>query len=158
MLGPTTLFMIATLGEIKCKAYALVSAASYSLRYGKSRWNPNTAETAFGTAPSRILALWKSAGLPHYLLCLQYLPTRELVDNMQVALTRSLEATLPVYGEKTAIHSETGIPTYTSLSISNQRNFVSAFQPAPAILSPTNGPSGSLSPISCPVLNGALNY
>ena len=70
----------------------------------------NTADTAIGAAPSRILTLWKSTVLPHYLLYLRYIPTRELVDNMQVAIPKSLETTLHVYGEKTAILIATGIP------------------------------------------------
>ena len=109
----SSLSMHAALREIKSrasKAHALVSAVSYSLRYDKRRWNTNTADTAIGAAPSRILTLWKSTVLPHYLLYLRYITTRELADSMQVAMTKSLETTLHVYGEKTSILIETGIP------------------------------------------------
>ena len=113
MPGLLSLSMAVSIREIKSKAskaHALVSAVSYSLRYGKRRWNPHTADTASGETSTRILTLWKSTVLPHYLLHLRYLLTRELVENMQVVMTKSLEATLHVYGEKTALLVETGIP------------------------------------------------
>ena len=86
-----TLSMAAEIKSKASKAHALVSAVSYSLRYNKRRWN---ADSAIGTTPARLLTLWKSTVLPHYLLYLRYLPTRELVDNLQVAMTKSLESTL----------------------------------------------------------------
>lgn len=49
-----TLSMAEAVLEIKSKAgqaHALVSAVSYSLRYDKRRWNPITANSAFGTTP-----------------------------------------------------------------------------------------------------------
>ena len=107
-----TLSMAAAVREIKSKAskaHALVSEVSYSLRYNKRRWNATAADSAIGTTAARLLTLWKSTVMPHYLLYLRYLPTRELVDNLQVAMTKSLESTLHVYGEKTAILIETGI-------------------------------------------------
>jgi hypothetical protein len=48
--------------------------------------------------------------LPHFLLHLRYIPDEALVAELQVALTRSLETCLHVYGEKTAILAKTGIP------------------------------------------------
>ena len=97
-----TISMAAAAREIKSKAgkaHALVSAVSYSLRYDTRQWTTTTADSAIGTTPARLLTLWKSTVLPHYLLYLRYLPTRELVDNLQVAMTKSLESTLHVYGK-----------------------------------------------------------
>ena len=65
---------------------------------------------AAGCPPSRILTLWKASVLPHFLLHLRYIHDEALVSELQVALTRSLETCLHVYGEKTAILAETGIP------------------------------------------------
>jgi hypothetical protein len=102
------LTMKAAVREIKAratKAHVLVMVVSYSLHYDNSIYN-----TAHGCPPSRILTLWKASVLPHLLLHLRYIPDDALVAKLQVALTRSLETCLHVYGEKTAILVEMGIP------------------------------------------------
>ena len=80
-------------------------AVSYSTRYDRNRYNPS-----LGCPTSRMLQLWKSTVLPHYLLHLRYACTPALVDELQASLTRSLETCLHVFGEKTAILAETGVP------------------------------------------------
>ena len=88
------------------QAHALVSAVLYSLRYDKCRFNP----TAASDSPvSRIVQLWKSLVLPHFLLYLRYLPEQQ-VDILQISLNRSLKRCLHVYGEDTAILADIGIP------------------------------------------------
>ena len=102
------LTMKASVHEIKAranKAHVLIMAVSYSLRYDNNIYN-----VAHSCPPSRILTLWRASVLPPFLLRLRYIPDDALVAELQVALTRSLETCLHVYGEKTAILAETGIP------------------------------------------------
>ena len=87
------------------KAHGLVMAVSYSIRYDRNHHNP-----ALGCPTSRMLQLWKATVLPHYLLHLRYACTPTLVDELQAPLTRSLETCLHVFGDKTAILAETGVP------------------------------------------------
>ena len=100
--------MKAAVREIKAranKAHVLAMVVSHSLRYDNSHHN-----IAHGCPTSRILTLWKASVLPHFLLHLRYIPGDSLVAELQVALTRSVETCLHVYGEKTAILAETDIP------------------------------------------------
>jgi len=60
--------MKAASNTIKVKAmkgHALVSAVSYSLWYDKHYSNPTCAES-----PTKVINLWKSCVLPHFLLFL----------------------------------------------------------------------------------------
>jgi len=87
------------------KGHALVSAVSYSPQYDKHHSNPTCAES-----PTRVIDLWKSYVLPHFLLYLQYIHSDSQVQKLQACLNRSLSSTLHVYGHATALLAEVGIP------------------------------------------------
>jgi len=87
------------------KGYALVSAVSYSLWYDKHHSNPTCAES-----PTKVINLWKSCLLPHFLLHLRYIHSDSQIQKLQACLNRSLSSTLHVYGHATALLAEVGIP------------------------------------------------
>jgi len=102
------LTMKAASNAIKVKAmngHALVSAVSSSLRYEKHHSNPTCAES-----PTKVINLWKSCVLPHFLLYLQYIHLDSQIQKLQACLNRSLSSTLHVYGHATALLAEVGIP------------------------------------------------
>ena len=86
------------------KAHQCVAACAYSLRYGRSDYNPNASESA-----SEMLTLWKSAVLPHFTLYLRYLPLASQIHSLQKQLNSSLRRSLRVYGHDTALLADTGI-------------------------------------------------
>jgi len=87
------------------KGHALVSAVSYSLRYDKHHSNPTCAEN-----PTKVINLWKSCVLPHFLLYLRYIHSDSQIQKLQACLNRSFSSTLHVYGHATALLAEVGIP------------------------------------------------
>jgi len=102
------LMMKAASNAIKVKAmkgHALVSAASYSLRYDKHHSNPTSTES-----PINIINLWKSCVLLHFLLYLRYIHSDSQIQKLQACLNRSLSSTFHVYGRATALLAEVGIP------------------------------------------------
>ena len=86
------------------KSHALVAAVSYSLRYDQSK-----SDTTHVSLP-RMLNLWKTCVLPHFLLYLRYFHNDKHIHKLQVALNQSLKATLRTSGHETAVLIETGIP------------------------------------------------
>ena len=87
------------------KGHALVSDVSYLLRYDKHHSNPTCAES-----PTKVINLWKSCVLPHFLLYLWYIHSNFQIQKLQACLNQSLSSTLYVYGHTTALLAEVGIP------------------------------------------------
>jgi len=87
------------------KGHALVSTVSYSLWYDKHHSNPTCAES-----PTKVINLWKSCVLLHFLLYLRYIHSDSQIQKLQACLNRSLSSTLHVYGHATVLLAEVGIP------------------------------------------------
>jgi len=104
------LTMKAASNAIKVKAmkgHTLVSAVSYSLCYNKHHSNPTCAESN-----TKVINLWKSCVLPHFLLYLSYIHSDSQIQKLQVCLNRSHSSMLHVYGHATALLAEVGIPPF----------------------------------------------
>jgi len=104
------LTMKAASNAIKVKAmkgHTLVSAVSYSLCYNKHHSNPTCAESN-----TKVINLWKSCVLPHFLLYLSYIHSDSQIQKLQVCLNRSHSSMLHVYGHATAVLAEVGIPPF----------------------------------------------
>lgn len=80
-----------TIVEKAEKAHTCVSACAYSLRYGRSDYNPLARETA-----SEVLTLWKATVVPHFTLYVRYLPLESQIQSLQKELKSSLRRTLRV--------------------------------------------------------------
>ena len=86
------------------KAHQCVAACAYSLRYGRTDYNPNASESA-----SEMLTLWNSAVLPRFTLYLRYLPLASQIHSLQKQLNCSLRRSLRVYGHDNVLLADTGI-------------------------------------------------
>jgi len=67
---------VSSIQEKANKAYSLVLAVSYSLRYDKHHSNPTIC-----SSPVELLNLWKSCVLPHFLLYLHYISDETSEEN-----------------------------------------------------------------------------
>jgi len=95
------------------KAHSLVLAVSYPLRYDKHHSNPTIC-----SSPVKMLNLWKSRVLIHFLLYLRYISDETQLKTLQASLNKSLSTTIHVYGHPTALLSETGIaPLYITQNL-----------------------------------------
>jgi len=101
------LTMKAASNAIKVKAmkgHTLVSAVSYSLRYDEHHSNPTCTES-----PTKVINLWKSCVLSHFLLYLRYIHSDSQIQKLHACLNRTLSSTLHVYGHAPALLAEVGI-------------------------------------------------
>ena len=78
----------------------MTQAVSYSLRYDKK---------SSQLTPTQSLGLWKSIVLPHLLHNLRYIQSTTDVKNLQTSLNLSLTHALHVYGDHTALLTDTGV-------------------------------------------------
>ena len=96
---------VASILEKANKGHSLALAVIYSLRCDKHHSNPT-----FCSSPIKMLNLWKSCDLPHFLLYLRDISAASQVETLQATLNRSVSTTLHLYWHPTALLSDTGIP------------------------------------------------
>ena len=96
---------VASIQEKANKGHSRALTVSYSLRYDKHHSNHTLCRS-----PVKMLNLWKSCVLPHFLLYLRYISDASQVQALQASLNRFLSVTLYVYGHPTTLLTEAGIP------------------------------------------------
>ena len=89
--------MESILGKAR-KGGSQVAAVAYSLRYDKHHHNPSVDDSV-----QKILQLWRSLVLPHFLQYLRYIPDEKQLKTLQTALNSSLSGSLHAYGHSEAL-------------------------------------------------------